>query len=169
MIERMQDEPQLLEVVVAAMPAEADLATDPMLVKPALLYADRVRILSPVATLLGGVAALGQAEGTERASVIADLVEAMGEPNADEIRAIVKGMTVVSQLPRAERRQALGARGSRELRAKMRESDDTWAELGAKVEDILVGAHVSELVFLVIQAIVVTVPFVRGWGWSQPT
>jgi hypothetical protein len=51
----------------------------------------------------------------------------------------------------------------------MRESDDTWAELGAKVEDILVGAHVSELVFLVIQAIVVTVPFVRGWGWSQPT
>jgi hypothetical protein len=74
MIERMQDEPQSLEVVVAAMPAEADLAADPMLVKPALLYADRVRILSPVATLLGGVAALGQAEGTERASVIADLV-----------------------------------------------------------------------------------------------
>jgi hypothetical protein len=157
----MQNEPHHLEVVVAAMPPEADLAADLMLVKPALLYADRVRILSPVATLLGGVAALGQAEGTERANIIADLVEAMGEPNAVEIRAIVTGMTAVSQLPRAERRRALGGRGSRELRAKMGELDGIWSELGAKVEDILVRAHVSELVPAIEAGLVEVEPLVR--------
>jgi hypothetical protein len=41
-----------LEVVVAAMPASADMSPDLALVKPALLYGDRVRIISPVATLL---------------------------------------------------------------------------------------------------------------------
>ena len=162
----MQDEPHPLEVVVAAMPAEPDLAADLMLVKPALLYADRVRIVSPVATLLGGVAALGQAEGMERASVIADAVEAMGEPNAADIRAIVTGMTAVSQLPRAERRRALGARGNKELRAKMRELNGAWTELGTKVEDILVRAHVNELVPAIQAGLVDVEPVEQGETFS---
>jgi hypothetical protein len=56
----------LLEVVVGASPAGPNLFPEVRLVKPAILYADRTRLLSPMATFLGGIAAMSTAEGAER-------------------------------------------------------------------------------------------------------
>jgi hypothetical protein len=135
-----------LEVVVAAMPEGADMSPDLALVKPALLYADRVRIISPVATLLAGVAALGYAEGVERAEVIGAVFDALGGSNAAQVREVVTGIVTLSQLPRAQRRQIMGGKGSREVRNLSQRLDDLWGGVRGEVDRILVQAHVDELV-----------------------
>lgn len=135
-----------LEVVVAAMPGDASMSPDLALVKPAPLYADRVRIISPVATLLAGVAALGYAQGVERAEVMGEIFEAIGQPNAAQVREIVAGIATLSQLPRAQRRQLMGGKGSKELRRLSQELEDRWSAVSDQVDQVLVQAHVDELV-----------------------
>jgi hypothetical protein len=150
-----------LEVVVAAMPASVDMSPDLALVKPALLYGDRVRIISPLATLLAGVAALGYAQGIERAEVIEQIFEALGEPNAAEVKQVVTGIATLSQLPRAERRKLMGGKGSKELKNLSQQLDDLWSEVRGKVDEVLVQAHLDELVPAVEAGLVEVEPLVE--------
>jgi hypothetical protein len=161
--ERVVDSNTPLEVVVAAMPRDMDLGADLTLVKPALLYADRVRLMSPVATLLSGLASLGYAAGLERAELIAQLLETLGEPNAKQIGVMVRGMVAIDQLPRDQRRKLLGSE-ARELRKQLDSLDEIWAELRAKVDEVLVQAHVDELVPAVANGLVEVEPLTDGAG-----
>lgn len=74
-----------LEVVIGTSPSGSNLFPEIRLVKPALLYGDRVRLFSPMATLLAGIAVLSHVQGVERAEVMQAIAEAMGEPQQSNL------------------------------------------------------------------------------------
>lgn len=121
------------------------MQADVELVKPALLYADKVRLLSPLANLVMGVASLGQAEGAERARTIVQLAEVVGQPLPPEMDQILVGLETIDSLPRSQRRKLLGAQRAKEIRQMLERLEDAWGELRVKVDEMLSRVGLDQL------------------------
>lgn len=135
----------LLEVVIGASPSGPNLFPEVRLVKPAILYADRTRILSPMATLLGGVAAMSTAEGAERAVVMQQIAEAMGDPASLELMRTAEALLSVRSMSRKEQRRLLGGAKFKEVRELADRLDESWEALREKVGAMLEEAGAGEL------------------------
>lgn len=79
------------------------------------LPADRVRLFSPLATLLSGIAAVGIAEGAGRVAAIQMIAEAMGVPEASQMASVVQGLSAVQTCPDGIRENSWAGQRSREL------------------------------------------------------
>lgn len=142
----MSDESEL-EIVIGTSPSSGlSLRGEIHLLKPALLYADRVRLYSPLATLLSGVAAMGYAEGADRINILASLAKALGMEGADQVEAALQALDAFNCMPRAVRRGALGKQQAKELANVTSKLEATWGEMRAKVDEILGDAGAEEMV-----------------------
>lgn len=134
-----------LEVVIGTSPSGSNLFPEIRLVKPALLYGDRVRLFSPMATLLAGISALSHVQGVERAEVMQAIAEAMGESQQSNLMETARTLIQLDSLPRATRRKMLGAAGAKDVRQLVQKLDEAWVELRQKVEILLEEAGAGEL------------------------
>jgi hypothetical protein len=134
-----------LEVVVGASPAGPNLFPEIRLIKPALLYADRVRVFSPMASMLSGLALAAEAEGVDRARVMIALAEAAGTPLDVQTMKIAETLIGFDSLPRAERRRILGGKGSKDVRRLVDQLNAAWEELRRKVSEQMEQAGAGEL------------------------
>ena len=132
--------------MVAVGPASAlTLEPDIKLIKPALLYGDKVKLYSPLANMLASVAALGGAEGEDRIKAILKLMEAVGETVPPEAAAAMRGLQAIQKLPRAQRRKLLRGRTGKEAQEFAHKLEDAWRPLQEKVDEMLIEAGADEL------------------------
>lgn len=112
----VQQSPAGLRLVVATSPESASdgqfLEHDLQLVRSALLYADTVELVSPIANMIGGAAAL-HAGGSEAwielfRSLDDDVLRHTGVDNPAEVRDLLTKYQTLAALPRAQRRSVLG-------------------------------------------------------------
>jgi hypothetical protein len=129
------------EIVIGTVPkGSADLARDVELLKPALIYGDRIRLISPTAAMLQGVAGFAYAEGEQRIKVLRQAFEAWGPEKLDEV-AVVERMY--------RRLKAAGKKRTKEqLQALMSlesQINRMFEEMQHKVEQMLIDAKADEL------------------------
>jgi hypothetical protein len=134
-----------LEIVVAVSPSQASLEGDIRLIKPALLYGDRVILYSPAATLIGSVAALGAAEGEERIQAMLAIMKVMGRPIDEEMEGMLRGVQAFGQMSRAARRK-LGGAHAKELQEMARQLEVIWEPMREKAEEVVADAGGNDLV-----------------------
>lgn len=65
-----------VSIAIATSPQGVSVANEVRLIKPAVLYGDRVRLYSPVASLLQGVAGLGEASESELLFFLEEIADA---------------------------------------------------------------------------------------------
>lgn len=142
-----------LRLVVATSPeAISDgrfLEHDLRMIRSALLYADTVELVSPVANMLGGAAALHEGGPDAWIELLASLDDdtlhlVVADRDPAEFRSLLKTWQELSQMPRAQRRRVLGPHDSilRTLEEGFRQTVD-----GTKgpLRDFLERAGVPEL------------------------
>ncbi len=143
-----------LHLVVATTPGRIEdqrfLAHDLNMVRAALLYADTVELLSPVAVMMGGVASLQGQDGWLEllASTDDDTLRRMGlEGEPGHVKGLLAQYRDLMSLPRAERRRRLGKQVAQfgALKASFDEHVRSQ-DVGGRIEDVLVKAGASELV-----------------------
>ena len=131
-----------------------DLSHELRLVRSALLYADKVELVSPVAAMLSGILA----ETAQGGDFLAETMENLDDStlrhlsdgkDPDQLRAQLQLMRSLSSLSRAERRKRLGTEGSRQLgeltqqfRAVMSKGA---ADIGSVMQGIWEGAGAPDL------------------------
>ncbi|NHB84969.1 hypothetical protein G7085_11070 [Tessaracoccus sp. HDW20] len=131
-----------------------DLSHEVRLVRSALLYADRVDLLSPPAAMLAGIIA-GTAQGGDFVLDVmnnlddATLQHLSGGKDPTKLRGELQLMSSLTSLPRAERRRRLGAEGSRQLSALSRQfrqmMDKGAADMGTAMQSVWERAGAPDL------------------------
>jgi hypothetical protein len=131
------------DMVVAAHPGtDVTVAPELDLVKAALLYGDRVKLISPVTTMLLGVEAI-QRFSTQRLIELMRRVAPVLIP-ADEVSAFQHGVEQLDQFLRTTARGGTGA--TRVLRAALLQKLQVMQQpLSDAVEEIRQKAHIDEL------------------------
>ena len=115
-----------LKIVIATGPQQGaaglSVEDDVRLVRSALLYADRVELISPGALMIASLAA-GAAQGPD---FVFELMGTLDEStlrhlgfdgDIAQMRSTLATIKQLNDLPRAQRRRLLGAGGSRQIRA----------------------------------------------------
>lgn len=156
-----------LTIVIATGPQQGSrglsVEEDVRLVRSALLYADKVELISPAALMIASLAA-GAAQGPD---FVFELMGTVDEDNLRrlgfrgdiaEMRSALVQIKQVNAMPRAERRKLLGAAGSRQLREMVAElvgqflhgedgfeavANNLWEQAGAP--DLAVAAEAGLL------------------------
>lgn len=153
-----------LKIVIATGPQMSDggvsVHEDARLVRSALLYADKVELISPGALMIAAVAAAA----TQGTDFVFDLMGSLDDQtlqfigydgDSDEMRTALSTMRSLNLLSRDERREVLGPQKSRELRALVNDMTDRflrgeqgfeavavrmWEQAGAPDLAVAVGA-----------------------------
>lgn len=156
-----------LKIVIATSPqrtsAGPSVAGDVRLVRSALMYADHVELISPGALMIAALASMATQPTEAAFGILATTDEGVlrhlgFEGDIAEMRAVLSQVKAFHDLPRAQRRAALGAERSRQLRemveemvSKFRDGEtgieavaaDLWERAGAP--DLAVAADAGLL------------------------
>lgn len=129
------------EIVIGTVPkGSADLGRDVELLKPALIYGDRIRLISPTAAMLQGIAGFAYAEGDQRIQVLRQAFEAWGPEKLHEVDVVERVYTRLKRTGKKRTREELQALMSLESTI-----DGMFKEIQQKVEQMLVDARADEL------------------------
>jgi hypothetical protein len=110
------------------------------LLKPALLYADRVTLLSPKATMLSMAAGIGELSVDERLAFLRQVLPAVAPNQAGEV---LHSLDIYSALRRKRRRSRDEIIAVERVRQRL---DASWTALRGRMDDLLVSAGANDLV-----------------------
>ena len=129
------------EIVIGTVPkGSADLGRDVELLKPALIYGDRIRLISPTAAMLQGIAGFAYAEGEQRVQVLRQAFEAWGPEKLHEVDVVERVYTRLKRTGKKRTKEELQALMSLESTI-----NGMFNEIQQKVEQMLIDAKADEL------------------------
>jgi hypothetical protein len=131
------------------------LDEDIRLLKPALLYGDRVTLYSPMATMLAMTAGLGELSERDRISFLRQLIPIVAAEDSDSL----DGLDLYEQLRRRRNRTTQEIMAAERFR---RELERHWDELQSVIERTLEQAGADQLVAAVDAGLLTIDPLLPG-------
>lgn len=139
-----------VDVIVATSPGRAAdlMSQDLQALKPALLYADTITLLSPAAHMAFGVLAEIAIEDTmQRILYLQQMAEAAGQPfglSEEVLEGLTRWLAMDAAANRSTRRQMRRSPEYRTMRALIDGLDDQWTELQKQAYEVLVAGKAAE-------------------------
>jgi hypothetical protein len=131
------------------------LDEDIRLLKPALLYGDRVTLYSPMATMLAMTAGLGELSERDRISFLRQVIPIVAAEDSDSL----DGLDLYEQLRRRRNRTTQEIMAAERFR---RELERHWDELRSVIERTLEQAGADQLVAAVDAGLLTIDPLLPG-------
>jgi len=146
-----------VHITIGAAPSgQLSLENELRLVKPALLYADHVTLYSPTTSMLAMTAAFGELSEDQKLEFLRQVAPTVSPSDAPNLVAVLD----VYEALRSKRRRS---RDEIVLVEKVRRQlDAAWVELRSKVDEILSGSGVEELLPAIEQGLLDIDPIVSG-------
>ena len=130
-----------MDIVVGVAPTpKLSLETELRLIKPALLYGDRVTLYSPATSLIAMTAAIGELSEDERVDFIAQVVPAVSPDRSEETLLVLNTYRELRRTRRRSREQILLVERVR------RQLDVAWDMIRERMEQMITASGADELV-----------------------
>lgn len=129
-----------MDIVIGVAPtSKLSLETELRLIKPALLYGDRVTLYSPATSLVAMAAAMSELSDNERVDLLAQVVPAVSPDRSEETLLVLNTYRQLKRTRRRSREQILLVERMR------RQLDVAWDMIRERIEQMVTASGADEL------------------------